>query len=50
MMFMAGPAMAITKRCQRGCDMNSSGAPLRVSSGLSPAIFTYPPSGSALMR
>src|ERR1019366_7738447 len=38
-MFMAGPATAITKRCQRGCDMNSSGAPLRDSSGFSPRHF-----------
>src|SRR3979409_876503 len=46
MIFIAGPATAISARCHRGFDKNSSGSPLRSSSGLSPAIFTYPTRGN----
>ena len=44
---MAGPAMSTWKRCHLLFDRNSSGAPLRWSSTVSPAIFTKPPSGMA---
>ena len=38
--FIDGPAMAIRKRCQRGCERNSPGSPVRSSMGFSPLIFT----------
>ena len=39
--------MSTWKRCHLLFDRNSSGAPLRWSSTVSPAIFTNPPSGMA---
>ena len=37
---MSGPAIRIWNRSHFDFDMNSSGAPVRGSSGDSPAIFT----------
>ena len=39
-MFIAGPASRIWKRCHLVFDRNSSAAPCGWSSGFSPAIFT----------
>ena len=39
-MFMTGPMMRIWNRCHFDFERNSSGAPLRGSSGVSPAILT----------
>src|ERR1700687_2217440 len=37
---IAGPAMAMRKRCQRECERNSAGSPVRSSMGFSPLILT----------
>src|ERR1051326_5611714 len=47
---MIGPITSTWNRCHLPLDRNSSAAPVRASSGFSPAIFTYPPSGIALMQ
>ena len=48
--FITGPITRTWKRCHFVFERNSSGAPVRESSTVSPAIFTYPPSGIALMQ
>ncbi len=48
--FMIGPMISTWKRCHFVFDRNSSEEPVRTSSGFSPAIFTYPPSGMALTQ
>ena len=49
-MFIAGPMMRTWKRSHFDFDRYSSGWPVRLSSTVSPAIFTKPPSGTALMQ
>jgi hypothetical protein len=49
-MFMNGPAKRIRNRCHFGLERNSSGFPATFSSGESPAMRTYPPSGISETR
>src|SRR6266542_4495782 len=46
-MFITGPMIRTWNRSHLFFDRNSSDLPVRGSSGFSPAILTYPPSGSA---